>query len=210
MSKLYSKLAQIGFRVNCDEAIKGHIDIEKTIIEALYQIDSDSRLLSLIFSWAKIHGNHLIADKLIKNYQNQEIYFDHCPWFSAFAAYMVSLKNHKFKKAVKKFDQKIWIGGRKTITAIKMDGAVEYLKEINIMVSKKHLRIRTEDVFTVEELIKANPQYRNRFIYGANWRSEIIYAIERGLKNPYQISKELNIGYSRVWAVFNEYQLVMT
>ncbi len=207
MSKLYSKLGRIGFRVSSDQELLGLVDIEKTIIEALYEVDGDARLLSLIFSWAKVHGNYLIADKFFKLYQKETLYFAECPWFYAFAAYMVSLKNHKFKKMVKKWEKEKWQGDRKLTAALKKDGPIDYLAQINIMVPKNHLRIREQDVFTTKELIASNQQYKNRFIYGANWRSEIVYAIENGLKNPYQISKELNIGYSRVWAVFNEYHL---
>lgn len=208
MNNLYDKLIKIGFRVNSEEEIKEFVDIEKTLLDVLYEVDHDSRLLGLIFSWANVHGEHILAEKFLKYYETGIEYRGECPWVSALCAHLVHLKKHKFKKGIKKFKEEVWIGNRVMRTALQMDGAIEYLKEINVMISKKHLRIREDDVLSSRELIQINVQYRNRFIYGTNWRSEIITAIERGLENPYRISKELKIGYSRVWAVFNEYQMV--
>ena len=207
MSGLYDKLSEIGFRVTSKQKLDEFVDIEKTILEALYEVDSDSRLLGLLFSWASVHGEHLIADKLLKYYDNKKEHLGECPWVSAICAYLVHRKKHKFKKGIIKFKSEVWIGGRKMAVSLKMDGAINYLKELNIMIPSKHLRLRESDILMVKELIKTNTQYKNRFIYGANWRSEIITAIERGINNPYKISKELKIGYSRVWTVFNEYQL---
>ncbi len=207
MDNLYGKLSKIGFRVNFDQKIDDFVDIEKTILNALYEVDSDSRLLGLIFSWMQVHGDHFIADKFFKLYFETKEHLGECPWVSALSAHLLHLKNHKFKKGIKKFKDEVWVGGRKSKTALKMDGGIYYLKELNIMIPKKHLRIRENDIFSVKELIKTNEQYKSRFIYGANWRSEIILTIKRGFKNPYQVAKELGIGYSRVWTVFNEYKL---
>jgi hypothetical protein len=208
MSQLYGKLARIGFRVTAEEVQLDFVDIEKTLIEGLYEVDQDSRLLGLIFSWAKVHSDHLIADKFLKLYKEASGLRGECPWVSALCAYLVHLKKHRFAKGIKKFDSEIWSGGRKLHAALKMDGAIDYLSPLNIFIPKGHLRIREGDILTVKELIETNPQYKNRFIYGANWRSEIITTIQRGFENPYQISKELKIGYSRAWIVFHEYQLV--
>jgi hypothetical protein len=70
------------------------------------------------------------------------------------------------------------------------------------------LRIRESDVFSVDELVKANRQYRNRYIFGANWRAEIITSIQNGAQNPNQVSKLLGIARSRVGIVFKEYSLI--
>lgn len=209
MNDLYFRLQKIGFRVNSTQKkSKEYVDIEKTIVDALYEVDNDSRLLSLVLSWVEIHGPHLVADKLIKYYQQGIEYRGDYPWVIALAARMMDMKDHRFKKLLTPFKNEIWIGGMPQKTALKMDGAVDYLEALNIKIPKGHLRIRHEDILSKEQLIKMNPQYANRFRYGANWRSEIITVIERGFDTPYRIAKELNISPSRVTLVFNEYKLI--
>ena len=56
-----------------------------------------------------------------------------------------------------------------------------------------------------ELLAQRNPQYRNRLIIGPNWRADIITEIERGAKNPNQISKKLNCSYESAHRVWNDY-----
>lgn len=208
MSNLYSKLQKIGIRVTSNSHKEDCVDIEKTIVDALYEIDKDSRLLGLLLSWIEIHGQHLVADKLIKYYTRGITYRGECPWIVAIGAFLVHKKDYRFKKLVKKLDSELWQGGIPQATALKMDGAVEYLEPCNILIPKKHLRIRYSDILTKEELIKINQQYANRFKYGANWRSEIITLMEKGLETPYQIAKDLGISPSRVSLVFNEFKLV--
>jgi hypothetical protein len=176
-----------------------------TILDALYEVDSDSRMLSLLFSWAKVHGDYLIADKFFKYYKQKAKYSGECPWIAALSAYMVHLKNHKFKKGLIKQKNEVWVAARKSESSRKMHGTIDYLEDLNIIIPTNFLRVRESDVITKDRLIKRNLQYRLRFQYGVNWRSEIIYSIQKGLHNPNKISKELGISYSNVWLVFNDY-----
>ena len=207
---LYSKLFSVGFRVNSELDIsdKNAPDIESTIIEALYGVDSDSRLLSLIFSWLKVHGNHLIAEKFFKFYKKHSQIRGECPWFYASCAFLVENGDHRFKKGLVKQSSAVWSGGSPKPSGIELKGAVPYLKKLNIMMAEGSIRIREQDALSVEELIKKNHQYRNRFLYGDNWRADIITAIEKGMDNPYKISKALDVSYPSARQVFLNFMLV--
>ena len=165
MSDLYFRLQKIGFRViSTQKKSKVYVDIEETIVDALYEVDKDSRILSLVLSWIEIHGLHLVADKLIRYYQQGIEYRGECPWVIALAARMMDMKDHRFKKLLVPFRDEVWLGGMPQKTALKMDGAVEYLIPLNIKVPKGHLRIRHEDILPKEQLIKLNPQYAKRVL----------------------------------------------
>src|SRR5262249_47629716 len=92
-------------------------------------------------------------------------------------------------------------------SSIQFQGSDEELKKHGILVPKKLLRIRPEDVLTEVELSKSNPQYKNRLLFGACWRADIITAIEAGVENPSQISRLLGCSYEPAHRVFREYQL---
>lgn len=210
INELYSELSAIGFRVNADslEDSEG-VDIEKTLVKSLYYIDKEGRLLSLVLSWLNIHGDHLIADKFFKEYEKAKEYLGESPWFTGVCAFMVNKKDHRFKKGGGRLKNAHHYKNKDQTQLIKIKGAVEYLEEVNIFIAKSALRLRERDVQSVDELIKDNKQYRNRFIYGANWRAEIITAIQNGVPNPNKIANHLGIQRSRVSIVFNEYVKVM-
>lgn len=212
---LYTKLRHIGFNVNADlaatednlmpNAFLQEQDIESVLLNACYAVDTDSRMLSLLFSWGKVHGDYIIANKFLKYYKTFAKYKGECPWVSAFCAYMVFLKKQKFQKGVVKFHKEIWLGDSKQPIGIEMKGAIEYLKAINIMIPNGSIRIREEDALTPDQLLKSNLQYKLRYVYGPNFRADIIFAIQLGFQNANQIAKALQISYENVHEVFNEY-----
>lgn len=208
IDELYRDLEAIGFRVSHSfelSNLNNEPDIEKTLVRSLYYIDDEGRLLGLLFTWLKVHGLHIIADKFFKEYEEAKVYLGETPWFAGVCAYMYSLKDHRFKKGIKRAYVEHSFGNRDQTSLIKLKGPVGYLEAIGIQVPASAIRIREHDVLSVEELLKFNKQYRNRYIFGANWRSEIITSIQNGAKNPNQVAKMLGIARSRVGIVFNEY-----
>jgi hypothetical protein len=210
IDELFRDLEAIGLRVTYSKVPKlsGEPDIEKTIVRALYHIDDEGRLLGLIISWLKVHGTHLIADKLFKEYDSAKRYLGETPWFNGICSYLLLQKDHRFKKGVLKLKKTHHLGNRDQSSLIKLKGAIDFLEEVGILAAESSLRIRESDVFSVDELVKSNRQYRNRYIFGANWRAEIITSIQNGAQNPNQVSKLLGIARSRVGIVFKEYSLI--
>jgi hypothetical protein len=206
-NELYAKFRKIGMRVNHGDhpETEERVDIEKTLVEAAYQIDEDGRILGLVFSWLFVHGDHVLADKFFKESEVAKAVKGECPWITAICAYRVFLKDLRFKKGLVPLRGPHHYQNSDQSTLIKLKGSVPYLEAMNIFLATTSLRIRTADVLTVNELIRMNPQYRNRYIYGANWRAEIIREIEEGAKSGNQIAKRLGIAQSRVSIVFKEY-----
>ena len=207
--ELFKELESIGFRVSSPHPALNEIpDIERTLIKSLYYIDIEGRLLGLIFSWLQVHGTHLNADKFFKEYSEAKKYLGETPWFSGVCSYMYAQKDHRFKKGIKKIHKPHSLGNKDQSSLIKLKGSVDFLEQVGIMAPTSALRIRQQDVMSSDELIKMNIQYRNRFIYGSNWRSEIITTIQNGAQNPNQVSKILGLARSRVGIVFKEYMLI--
>ena len=64
-------------------------------------------------------------------------------------------------------------------------------------------------MLTTERLIQKNLQYRNRLLFGASWRADIITAIQMGMKTPYEISKKIGCSYEPAYRIFKEYALAL-
>lgn len=204
---LNQKLSVIGIRLaNTSTKVpkKVWIDIEQTLYEASLEVENDSRLFMLLCSWVKAHGEHVIVEKLMKFQKNAE-----SKWLIALAIYAVDQKYHKWRGLVKKLKGKHALS---TIDiaqqAIDFKGKENSFYEKGFLIPKGSIRTRASDVATKEKLIKENLQYKNRFLYGANWRSDIITAIEAGYENPYRITKAIGCSYPSVHRVFNDYKLV--
>jgi hypothetical protein len=210
INEIFRDLEAIGFRVTYSSVPKlsEEPDIERTIVKSLYHIDEEGRLLGLIITWLKIHGTHLMADKLFKEYDAAKEYLGETPWFSGICSFMYSQKDHRFKKGVVKLKKPHHLGNRDQSSLVKLKGPIEFLESVGILAAETSLRIRESDVLTVDELVRTNRQYRNRYIFGANWRAEIITSIQNGAQNPNQVSKLLGIARSRVGIVFKEYSLI--
>ena len=213
---LDSKLRYIGFNITSklpnqfNEKIAPEIllkenDLELILLQACYEADSDSRMLSLLFSWGKVHGEYIIANKFLKYYHSLKKTKGDCPWVSAFCAYLVELKLQKFQKGMIKYPHKIWPNQQPQEAGIKMKGAITYLEKLNIYIPNGNIRIREQDAISPLFLLNTNQQYRCRYLYGANFRADIIYAIQIGFENPNRIAKALKISYENVRCIFNDY-----
>ncbi len=211
MLSLDDKLRLIGIRLSGDHKISNEwIDIERTLIEASYEASKNNRLLSLLFSWMKVHGTYLITEKLLKVYKEISSERGENPWFNALLIFASAECSHKFSRWLKKESHHVYWGDKESAKAlIELKGAYSLFKKYNIYIPESSLRIRDSDVLTPKELTKLNRQYRNRYLYGASWRADIVTAIEMGIHTPYQISKITGCSYEPANRIFREYELVI-
>jgi hypothetical protein len=204
---LDTALSRIGFRIatiDIDKRSKDYIDLEETIIKALYEARNDGRLLSLVFSWQKINGEYLITEKFFKVRDRYQKILGENHLINAFCAYSVHLGLHKYKKGSVRLKKEQYLL-REAPAAIKSAGAVAWLKEINILCPNSHFVLKVESIMTTSELVKYNLQFRNRLIYGANWRADIITAIQMGIQNPSQIKELIGCSYEPANRIFKQY-----
>jgi hypothetical protein len=206
---LDTALTKIGIRIwahDIDESFKDYVDIEETLIKALYEALSDGRLLSLIFSWQKIHGEHLIAEKFFKIAALYERVRGPNHLINAFCAYSVHIGFHKYKKGAVRLKEEKYLS-LESPGAIKAYGAVDWLKKINILCPTTYFVLKEDSIMTSEDLIKLSLQYKNRFIYGANWRADIITAIQFGYDNPSKIKDLIGCSYEPANRIFKQYKM---
>lgn len=202
-------LSQIGLRIwanDIDETYKGFIDLEETLVKGLYDAINDGRLRSLLFSWQKVHGEHLIAEKFFKICSLYEKIRGPNHLINAFCAYSVHLGLHKYKKGAVRLKEERYLT-TEAPGAIKAHGSIDWLKKINILCPPIYFVLKDEAIVPSEELIKTNLQYKNRFIYGANWRADIITAIQFGYDNPSKIKELIGCSYEPANRIFKQYQM---
>lgn len=206
---LNTALFRIGFRIGSNDIGDNpeyYVDIEETIIKALYEARNDGRLLSLIFSWQAVNGEYLITEKFFKLRERYQKILGPNHLINAFCAYSVHLGLHKYKKgSVRLPGEKFLL--REAPAAVKSSGEVSWLKDINIICPNSHFIIKNESIMPPKELVKFNLQFKNRLIYGSNWRADIITAIQLGIENPSKIKELIGCSYEPANRIYKQYLL---
>ncbi len=186
------------------------VDIENTLLDVAEVFPDDTRLASVFLSWIKVHGNYVIVEKLAKfAAKRAENTGGNTPWLSLTAAWAVECGYHKWKKLVKKMPEPVYLYP-KVISegAIKLKGAIPWLEPLGFRIPENSLRIREDDVVPPEKLVRYNLQYKNRYLFGASWRADIITAIQRGIQSPSEISRVVGCSYEPAYRVSREYGMV--
>jgi hypothetical protein len=205
---LDQKLAYIGVQIITPNSQPPKIwtDIETTLHEATMEISHDSRLFSLLCSWVSVHGDYVIIEKLMKLQRKRN-----SPWLVALAICAANLGFHQWKRLIKKQKMEFSLVDRDlALSSIAMKGEELTFRKCGFLVPKGTIRVRASDAQTPQHLVKTNPQYRNRLLYGASWRADIITAIKQGMKTPYEIAKTLGCSYEPAHRIFKEYLLAST
>ena len=205
-------LIAIGFRLASTEKrprkpVK--VDIESTLLDVIGSFTEDFRIASILMSWIKVHGNYVIVEKLMKlrNRIPQEN-GESLPWMSFVAAWAVECGFNKWRKLIKKEMGPVYLYDPQiSESAILRKGLLPWPEPLGFRVPKDSLRIREADVLTPEELIQLNPQYRNRYIFGASWRADIVTATQNGITTPMEISRVVGCSYEPAYRISHEYLL---
>ena len=206
-------LVYIGMRFageSLQSACKHDVDIENTLLDVTEAFPGDTRLVSVFLSWIKIHGNYVIVEKLAKfAARRAESTLRDNPWLSLTAAWAVECGYHKWKKLIKKMPETVYLYP-KTVSegGIKLKGAIPWLEPLGFRIPQNAIRIREDDVVPPEKLVQHNLQYKNRYLFGASWRADIITAIQRGIQSPSEIARAVGCSYEPAYRVSREYEMI--
>lgn len=187
------KLNFLGFKIHGDfasENLTTPLDLERVLFDLCLYLDKhkeEGRLLGLLKSWFKVHGDKVIVLKFKKL---RDEYFkqtgNDCEWLRYFAYYNMSLRRHNWKVLTTSLQRNknpfyAVANEKMALQFLKRWGQEPFLpKRSNLKIHKNALRLREEDVASVEELIKSNLQYQNRYRYGQNVKSDIYTFWDKG------------------------------
>ena len=205
-------LMAIGFRLastNVNLLEQGNVDMESILLNIIGTFTEDYRIASVLMAWIKVHGNHVIVEKLIKLRDRTSNETGHSfPWMTLVAAWAVECGYYKWRKLIKKENGSIYLYDPEVSeSAILRKGLIPWLEPLGFRIPLNSLRIREADVLTPKELIQFNPQYRNRYIFGASWRADIITAIQNGITTPMEISRVVGCSYEPAYRINRDYIL---
>jgi hypothetical protein len=202
---LDEKLAAIGLMVRSDPLAKGDVgkvDIESTLGEAFIALQDEKnlRLLLPVFTWIEVHGSSVIIEKLIKILCKSAKEKQDTSLAALFAKFALLSGHKKWSTVAKKFTN--WPKSPRLLgpsdmaaSLLSLRGEEDWAKDSGYRVAKGFLATNHKWVLSRKALAKFNHQYRNRLIYGPQWRADIITAYEQGAKTPTEASQISGASY---------------
>ncbi len=202
---LDEKLAGIGLMISSKSLSKREVamvDIESTLAEAFIALldESNFRLLLPVFTWIEVHGSSVIIEKLVKILEKSTADKQDTSLAALFARFALLAGHKRWSTVAKKFTLKLAtprLLGPSDMAAslVSLRGEETWAKDSGYRVAKGLIVPNSKWVLSRKALAKLNHQYRNRLIYGPQWRADIITAYEQGAKTPTEASRISGASY---------------
>lgn len=198
---LSGRLQSIGLAVNTKYNYYKYTDIELTIYLALKQIQTDKRLLGLLLSWVSLHGEKINIERLAKISNSKPL-----PWLTLIARFGLHCKQSRWKTLIDDKPKKTLANGdlKGAKSRIKLKGEEPWAEGSGFLIPKGSESISDKYVLSTKQLAEINLHFKNKLIYGANWRADIITAINAGAQNAFQASKLCMCSYEPAHRVYND------
>ena len=181
--------------------------------ECLTQLSSfliqDQKALMLASS-ALLSYHKLIHPELLLKILNQSNETD----VNVIAALLLKTRDRKFEKIINycKMQKKASKAPSKILTLaaeIKQSHFDREFEKFGLKISQVN-PVDNKKIAKIENLIKSNIFFKNRLIFGCNWRADVISCISLGFKNPTEIKNRLHCSYETAHRVFADYTLYYT
>jgi hypothetical protein len=211
---LEEKLAAIGVMTATQQLSSetiAYVDLEETLADAIIsfaETSDEQRWLGPGLAWVDVHGATVIIEKLTKILKSRASHGSNVEFASLLASFALQ-HGHKrwrtLKSLAPNFPRLI---GHPDLAAslVKLRGDEEWSRDVNFIIPKGSVLPQRKWTLSQTSLAALNPQYRNRLIYGAQWRADIITAIDRGARTPSEASRASGASYEPCHRVFRELQ----
>jgi hypothetical protein len=187
------------------------VDIETTLADsfvALGQGEAHLRLLNPVFTWIEVHAAAVIVEKLLKvlvklNEAGEDISY------GALAARFALSKGHRKWAVLQSItaaskQQKTVGPPEMSESLLKLRGEEEWSRGSGFTLPRGVIGTDSKWTLSREALAAVNRQYRNRLIYGPQWRADIVTAVERGATTAAEASRLSGASYEPCHRILDE------
>ena len=202
---LDEKLAAIGILISSKPLTKNEVsgvDIESTLVEVFVALNEERnfRLLLPVFSWIEVHGSSVIIEKLLKILRKFAENKQDVSLAGLVAKFALHKRHRRWATIAKNFTYHAksprHLGPRDMADSLLLlRGEENWAMGSGYKVPKGVISSNTKWVLSSKALAMFHHQYRNRLIYGPQWRADIISAYELGAKTPTEASRISGASY---------------
>ena len=206
VEKFYQSLSSIGVAIYSKSYTKSFsksVDIESTLIEAAHHIELglDRRILSLILSWIREHGEQINMERLRKlsNKEEQSPY-----WINLFAFYGLSQGQSRWKILAKPVVSREFANEDLEMAKSRLEfkGEEVWSKGTGFLIPLGSEPIDSKYVLSAKQISSLNVMFKCRLIWGANWKADIYFAMIMGAKTANAAAKAVGSSYDPAYRVY--------
>jgi len=211
---LNEKLAAIGVMLSAESLSTREIesvDIEETLADVAValgraQVNANLRLFAPVLSWIEEHGSAVIVEKLTKIILRRREDGADVQCAALFGKFALSKGHKRWSAIVEKIAPKSGspeVFGPTDLaeSLLILRGEEDWARGSGFRVPKGSAVTHSKWTLSRAVLAKRNRQYRNRLIYGAQWRADIVTAYELGARTPAEASRMSGASYEPCYRV---------
>lgn len=207
---LEGQMAAIGVMVSAATLSQREIDavdIETVLVEMITAIAREGaslRLPTLLLSWVAEHGGAVIVEKLQRLLVERKRSGEDVSVTALCAQFAGRCGHKRWAPLVKRFAPRTtrYLGPRELAESlVRLRGKENWADGSGFVVPSGSLETSTKWVLSQSSLAKLSRQYQNRLVFGAQWRADIITAIQRGARTPAEISRMSGASYEPCYRV---------
>ncbi len=185
------------------------VDIEATIADvvAAFAADPSSlRWLGPVLAWIREHGSAVIVEKLTKLLHHRASDGTSVEYAALLARFAVAEGHKRWHSLLQFAPATPRLVGPPDLapSLLKLRGEEDWAREAGFRVPRGSLTAEAKWTLSRAALARVNRQYRNRLVYGAQWRADIVTAVERGARTPTEASRASGASYEPCHRVFSE------
>ena len=211
-------LAAIGVQFS-EEVTAEHFkiaDIERALIEGARAIaNGDLRIVNPLFTWIQKNGEYVNVERLkkfVKSDPNPHQIF----WIHALAFFGMSLGQTRWKILgdVQKIPRCLKNNNQDPVEALvdarflqKLKGEADWSKETGFVLAKTSIQTASKYSLDKLSLAKVSLPFRNRLLFGPNWRADIATAISNGAKSAKEVRQLTGCSHEPAHRIFSELML---
>ena len=201
--EIYLRLYSIGINVSTKKKRYEFTDIEKTLTLACEYLTEDKRILSLLLSWIETHGARVNVERLRKISADEK-----AAWISLLAHFAIDCGFNRWKVLISRPKKEMANGQIELAKSrIALKGEEKWSKGTGFLIPKGSEPISEKYILGPSQLATVNQHYKNKLIYGYNWRADIITAIQAGAENAFQAAKISQASYEPAYRVCSDLKL---
>ena len=207
---LYEKLSAIGVCISSEPypMLWGRsVDIEKTLMDSaeFILLNRNSRILSLLLSWIKYHGEQVNIERLKKLVHADK---RDLAWINLFAFYGLHCKQTRWRILANQVVGRVLVNGHLKMvqTRANFKGEESWARHSGFIIPCDSEPADEKYVLTSQQLAQMNVMYRNRLIFGASWRADIVTAMGLGAQTPAEAARLVSASYEPAYRVFRDFE----
>lgn len=204
---LTARMVGIGMHFAAEPAADAEIEGTLVLASELGMDQNDLRVLSVLTTWFGVHHTYVNADRLVRLVSGHE-----SPRVRAYWAALARWKagDRRFARLARLYRGPVLeLLPAGNAFQIERRGVDERFAGSKLSVPKGTLRDRLDDVLDPKALAQRHHGFRNRVLFGSNWRADVWTVLEASPElSVAEVARRASCSFATAWTTLRDFRLL--